>query len=449
MYHEPSGAEIRTALLYRAKPAESYVSPTGAMAQRNRLDLHVLTNPHRSRTPGRLLCRLCVATLAVGVLFDSRPAHAYRPFDGTDGDVADFGEFELELGPIDFFQQGKEKSFLAPTVLNFGILPRMELVFDFVPEMPLQTEGGPQYRVGDTDIFAKALLRKGALQEETGPSIAVEGGALLPEVNGARGLGASLNLIVSERWGWLTVHLNNEAELSRSDLDFGWTSNLIGEADLGGPVRPVAELGWATDQAGAQTYTGLAGAIWSVSDGFELDAAGVIGSIEGELAFEGRVGLTWAIEGWAPTVEHEESEPGAEQASVDSAEEEEAEEYQEADASQEGGAAKTVSAEAPAQPAPKVRTDRLAELEAALAASDARSKATDARLAELERQVPALDARVAELTDKVSHETEPEPRAKTKSKDKKDKKAKVKRKHGDDTAHNGSSATQASTQGGL
>jgi hypothetical protein len=27
-------------------------------------------------------------------------AHAYRPFDGTDADVAELGDFELELGPV-------------------------------------------------------------------------------------------------------------------------------------------------------------------------------------------------------------------------------------------------------------------------------------------------------------------------------------------------------------
>src|ERR1700722_7896999 len=40
--------------------------------------------------------------LLVTLLF-SAPAHAYRPFDGTDADVAETGDFELELGPAHWY----------------------------------------------------------------------------------------------------------------------------------------------------------------------------------------------------------------------------------------------------------------------------------------------------------------------------------------------------------
>src|SRR6185295_1868257 len=154
------------------------------------------------------------------------------------------GEFELELGPLHYAQEGKEKFFLTPTVLNLGVIPRMELVLDFVPVYP--ERGGPT-QVTDTDVFAKFLLRSGVLQEQSGPSIALEAGPLVPEVNGQTGFGASANLIVSEQWGWLTLHLNNEGELSRKDLVFGYTTNLIAEFDIGSKVRPVAELGFAIE----------------------------------------------------------------------------------------------------------------------------------------------------------------------------------------------------------
>jgi hypothetical protein len=233
--------------------------------------------------------------LALGVL-GARTASAYRPFEGTDGDVAEQGEFELELGPLHYAQEGEEKFFLTPTVLNLGVIPRMELVLDFVPLYPQQ--GGPT-QVTDTDVFAKYLFRRGVLQEETGPSIAVEAGPLIPEVNGERGFGASANLIVSERWGWLTVHLNNEAQLSRKDLNFGWSTSLIGEAEFGAPIRPVAELTWETEpSASSNTFFALAGGIWNVGDGFDVDAAGRIGSVDGERALEVRLGLTWAIYLW-------------------------------------------------------------------------------------------------------------------------------------------------------
>lgn len=236
--------------------------------------------------------------LVLGLTLEARTAHAYRPFEGTDGDVAEEGEFELELGPLHYAQEGKEKFFLTPTVLNLGVMPRMELVLDFVPLYPQQ--GGPT-QVTDTDVFAKYLLRSGVLQEETGPSIAVEAGPLIPEVNGEKGFGASLDLIVSERWSWLTLHLNDEAELSRKDLVFGWSTSLIAEADVSSPIRPVAEVTWETvPNEKTNSFFGLLGAIWSVSAGVELDAAGRIGSVDGTRAFEARLGLTWATYLWTP-----------------------------------------------------------------------------------------------------------------------------------------------------
>src|SRR3954466_7542422 len=93
------------------------------------------------------LSSLALSFLAVSVL-GARTASAYRPFEGTDGDVADQGEFQLEVGPLHYAQEGDEKFFLTPTVLNLGVIPRMELVLDFVPLYPQQ--GGPT-QVTDTD----------------------------------------------------------------------------------------------------------------------------------------------------------------------------------------------------------------------------------------------------------------------------------------------------------
>jgi hypothetical protein len=260
------------------------------------LEQYMSTRTLRFAQYARLARGLNFSVVLLGVLLGSRTAHAYRPFDGTDGDVADVGEFELELGPLHYAQEGDEKFFLTPTVLNLGVIPRMELVLDFVPVYP---EAGGATQVTDTDVFAKFLLRKGVLQEESGPSVALETGPLLPEVNGQDGFGASANLIVSEQWGWLTLHLNNEAELSRNDLVFGWTTSLIGEFDVGSQVRPVAELGFALEpSSGAKEYSALGGAIWNVTEGFDLDAAARVGKLDGLNTFEARLGLTWAVPVW-------------------------------------------------------------------------------------------------------------------------------------------------------
>jgi hypothetical protein len=223
-------------------------------------------------------------------------ASAYRPFDGTDADVAEAGEFELELGPLHYAQEGEETSLFTPTVLNLGLVPRLEFIIDFVPVLA-RSGGGAQLK--DGDVFLKYLLRSGTLQAESGPSIAIEGGPLLPELNGESGVGASLNLALSQRWGSWTVHLNNEAELSRRELVFSYAADLMGELELGAPLRPVAELGFEIEpSSGATSYAALGGVIWSVAEDFALDAAARVGRREGVNAFEARLGLTWAIQIW-------------------------------------------------------------------------------------------------------------------------------------------------------
>jgi len=54
--------------------------------------------------------------LALLVLTGVSSAHAYRPFDGTDADVAELGEFELELGPAHVLREGGRTFVTTPTV---------------------------------------------------------------------------------------------------------------------------------------------------------------------------------------------------------------------------------------------------------------------------------------------------------------------------------------------
>jgi hypothetical protein len=248
----------------------------------------------------RPLARWVAAACAAFVLSSVRDARAYRPFDGTDGDGAHHGEFELELGLVNYERQGDAQALSIPTVLNLGIVPRMELVVDFTPYKPLSPKPTDGYHVIDTDVFVKILLRKGALQEESGPSIALETGVLTPEYRGEDGFGASADLILSERFNWLILHLNNTAELTRSDLDFEWSTDLIAELDSGAAVRPVAEVSWSRDADGLNTYSALGGAIWQATDGLDLDAAVRVATVDGQGAFEARLGLTWAVPLWVP-----------------------------------------------------------------------------------------------------------------------------------------------------
>jgi hypothetical protein len=265
----------------------------------------------------RLRIAVSVA-FALSYLFSPITVYAYRPFTGTDGDVADLGEFELELGPVQLLhEEGRNYLQVPATVLNFGILPRTELVIDFVGNLPLhRAPGDAAYAVQDTDVFLKVLLVKGALQEDAGPgpSIALEAGPLTPEFGGASGFGAAANLIISERWKSLLLHLNSELALSRKSLNPVWSESLITELRVSQIIWPVTELLWERDmRTGESVYSALIGTIWSVADGFDLDAAAVASSIGGKPAFEGRLGFTWAFPMWEPASQAEEEENPHEQ----------------------------------------------------------------------------------------------------------------------------------------
>ena len=54
---------------------------------------------------------------------------AYRPFDGTDAAVAETGEMEIELGPVEYLREGAERALFAPDVrINYGFAPGWEAV---------------------------------------------------------------------------------------------------------------------------------------------------------------------------------------------------------------------------------------------------------------------------------------------------------------------------------
>jgi len=145
-------------------------------------------------------------------------ALAYRPFDGTDAAVAETGEIEIELGPIEYLREGAERALLAPDLrINYGFTPGWEAALEGKVTHGL-TVGIPGTSVVEGQALLKGVLREGSLQENPGPSIATEFGVLLPGINDQHGTGAVLNGIVSQRWDWGTVHLNAQIELTASSM---------------------------------------------------------------------------------------------------------------------------------------------------------------------------------------------------------------------------------------
>jgi hypothetical protein len=248
--------------------------------------------------------RLVVLLLAAGGALVATRAEAYRPFDGTDGDVAELGAFELELGPTHFYTQAGQSYVLAPaTVLNFGIFKNTELVIDLEDFVAVRPDPGqPRLAIRNTDVLVKHIFREGILQGKTGLSIAVEAGPLTPEINGTDAFGASANLLISYRWDWGTVHFNEWPSYTREhNLDL--YSGVIVEGPHDWVVRPVAELYYEKEFNADQTASALVGAIWEVRESFAVDLALRLARVGDDDAAEVRFGFTWAVAMWEPKVE--------------------------------------------------------------------------------------------------------------------------------------------------
>src|SRR5262245_14269587 len=129
--------------------------------------------------------------LALVLLAYASSALAYRPFDSTDADVAHAGEAEIELGPVQLLKEGSKRFVHVPAVIaNLGFSHDRELVLEGKHQVALDREADePRSALVDDAVSIKHVLRRGVLQDESGPSVATEAGVLLPEANGEDGTG--------------------------------------------------------------------------------------------------------------------------------------------------------------------------------------------------------------------------------------------------------------------
>ena len=233
--------------------------------------------------------------LALASLVWSRLAWAYRPFDQTDADVAETHDGELELGPVGYLHDPTGSTFIPGFILNYGVVHRVELVFDAHRAFLF---GGPDVdahrRQLDSGLFAKAVVREGVLQDRPGPSIALEVGALLPTVPVAGGAGLAVTAIASERWPALALHLNTEWDYSR-DGSFAYIGGFIIEGPDAWIVRPVGEFFVSHETNLPTTVSGLAGAIWRATPHLSFDTAFRLATEGSEQEIEIRAGLTWSF----------------------------------------------------------------------------------------------------------------------------------------------------------
>ena len=232
---------------------------------------------------------------AVFIVLCPLRALAYRPFDQTDADVAKSREIEIELGPVAFLHERGRNSLVPGLVLNFGFTDRLEGVLEGHAGIALGALApGDERWALEPALLLKAVLREGSLQEKDGPSIALEAGVLLPDVPGPTPAGASLALIISQRWPAPTLHVNLMAERSREgSVDF--LGGAIAEGPMDWTVRPVGEFWVARAGDAALTSSLLGGAIWRAREGLSFDTAIRVVPLLEQPAFELRLGLTWTL----------------------------------------------------------------------------------------------------------------------------------------------------------
>jgi len=231
---------------------------------------------------------------AAALTFWCGEVEAYRPFDGTDAAVAETGELEIELGPVEYLREGAGRTVLAPDLrINYGFIPGWEGSLEGKLTHGLNA-GIPGTSLVESDALLKGVLREGGLQEKPGPSIATEFGILLPGINDQHGTGAVLNGIVSQRCDWGTGHLNVQIELTREQhADYFLDTIIEGPHDW--PVRPVAEVFYESDVSVFRTGSALVGAIWQVQDNIAVDFGLRGARVNGQTAGEIRAGVTFAF----------------------------------------------------------------------------------------------------------------------------------------------------------
>jgi len=221
-------------------------------------------------------------------------AQAYRPFDGTDAAVAETGEMEIELGPVEYLRNGADRTLLAPDLrINYGFTTGWEASLEGDAAHGV-TVGVPGASLIEAQALLKAVLREGSLQEKPGPSIATEFGLLLPGVNDEPGTGAILDGIASQRWDWGTVHLNAQIALTREQhADYFLDTIIEGPHDW--VVRPVSEIFYERDVGLFRTRSALIGAIWQVQDNIAVDFGLRGARVNDHTMGEIRAGVTFAF----------------------------------------------------------------------------------------------------------------------------------------------------------
>lgn len=201
------------------------------------------------------------------------PAHAYRPFLGTDTRVTPPRAIETELGPLGYRRTADERAVVLPElVLNYGLGAGYEVSLGARRVMASSADPAARPRIEDSEFSVKKLLRTGAVDDQShGPSVAAEETVLLPTTD-ERGAGVEGALIVAEKWQHVTGHVNVSVSDTRAHT-FGRFASVIVEGPAWQGVRPVTELAVERDGDEPVSRSLLLGLLWETRDGITMDFA--------------------------------------------------------------------------------------------------------------------------------------------------------------------------------
>ena len=238
----------------------------------------------------------CRALAAVSVLsllgVFAAPAHALRPFDGTDAAVADPQSIETEFGPLGYLREGDERLVVFPELgINYGAGHGYEFTIEARRIMRMTDEQPtPSPHYDDFEVAMKRILRPGLMQDKKGPSVAGEIGLLLP-TSDEKGTGFAFALAVTDHLRLIGVHLNAEISRTRTH-ETGRFGSAIFEIFDHRALHPVVEL--SLEREGEETPTKglLVGALWEVREHLVMDF-GVRTSYADQHDAEVRAGMTF------------------------------------------------------------------------------------------------------------------------------------------------------------
>ncbi len=261
------------------------------------------TNPRRTFTAIAWWWGLSV------LLFPCLPARAYLA-DSYDARVADLGTLELELQPMGYgFEQDESfhNQLIAPSLIayigfanDFDVLFISRLYNEIASAKPL-------VETRESAVFVRAMLRRGSYNDESGPSLQLVAGpvlptaSFLPQPSLAGDFGMSVGLVASWSLPLGTLHHNDFVSLT-SDRVAELFVSLAYEGPRAWTLRPYIE-GWydVDSTAGSGLASGVVGAYWDLSDVAILEAGVRVGAYE-DLSTEGeiRCALWLQVPVWQP-----------------------------------------------------------------------------------------------------------------------------------------------------